>query len=670
MRGVIMEKLKVIITSGGTISRIDDVRHIGNFSNGTTGMLIAEEFLRQGCEVHYIYNKYSKRPFREELRIDPDHDLDQEISRVAKVVHEFNSLKVNLYEYPFETFEEYYDLVKDLTCSLNADVIILVAAVSDYGAKRVLGKISSDREDLNIELQKYPKVISEIKKWNPNIFQVGFKLLSDVATKDLIDTAYRHGIKNRSNLTVANVVRSGDFSKRINILITPEKGISFVDLDKLHEEIFKTVNTRVSNKHFNTIVTKDDGFIIKYQEYINKFKDLINTFWSLSMFEEYYEGADKHFGSLAMRMSEGGFLVTARGSSKKDINDDDIVYVRAVDFLKREINVLSLGKKASLNAPLIWKIFDIREDVFFILHAHINLDINNETKRAYAPGTEEDVQEIQEYLINEDIVKLKDHGFIALGGDIAGIIKMIGEKHAYTRFPEYYDVIYKRFQRSNDFITLVLKNSEKMYPIMDLCSGTGDVSEYLARAGYRNIYLVDKSTQMMRVARNRLDAYDKCYTSWRVDDVALFSVDEKFFTIIMRQAINYAMHYNGLVKILKNIHKHLKKDGKFIFNAPSFIENQRFSISKKYNYEEGGYYVQVCENNSIDGRILTHTQHCIMVSENGLEKYYDLNRFGMFTKDEFAKAIKEAGFSSWDFFGKGLVPYKQESNSLYAVCVK
>ena len=39
-------KLEVLITSGGTISKIDDIRHIGNFSNGTTGALIAEEFLK------------------------------------------------------------------------------------------------------------------------------------------------------------------------------------------------------------------------------------------------------------------------------------------------------------------------------------------------------------------------------------------------------------------------------------------------------------------------------------------------------------------------------------------------------------------------------------------------------------------------------------------------
>ncbi|OGF27830.1 hypothetical protein A2331_07030 [Candidatus Falkowbacteria bacterium RIFOXYB2_FULL_34_18] len=665
-----MKKLRVIITSGGTISRIDDVRHIGNFSNGTTGMLIAEEFLRNGCEVHYIHNKQAKRPFRDALRLNPEKIFAKEIDRIEKSWEEFNKCKNNLYEYSFETFEEYYDLVKDLTMRVGADAIVLAAAVSDYGAKRVSGKISSDNDKLNIELQKYPKVISEIKKWNPKIFQVGFKLLSDVSTKELIDTAYLHGIKNRSNLTVANVAQAGNFSKRINILITPEKGLKFVDLNKVHVEIFKTVDRRLSQKHFRTITETDINFVDNYYAEILKFKEMIKSFWSLSMFEEYYEGACKHFGAVAMRMSDGGFLTTARGSNKKDIGHEDIVYVRSVDFNHREIQVLSLGKKASLNAPVMAKIFDNRSDASLILHSHIDLNLQNTTEDDYEPGTEEDIAEIEKHLKDKKIVKLKNHGLIAVGRDIKEIIKIIGDKHAYNIFPEYYDIIYKRFQKSDDFLRLVFKHSEKIYPILDVCAGTGDVSEHLARAGYNNIYMVDKSTYMMRIARERLYAYKKIYVSCYVDEASEFNIDDKFHAIVMRQAINYAMNYEGLIKILKNVYRHLRSGGKFIFNAPSYIESQRFSTTREYDYEEQGYDVRIFENNSMAGRILTHTQNCILISEKGIKKYYDLNRFGMFTKNEFEKAIKEAGFSSHEFFGKGLLEYNQKSNSIYAICIK
>ena len=62
-----MAKLNVLVTSGGTISKIDDVRHIGNFSNGTTGTLIAEEFLKNKAKVYYFHNTNAVRPFRKEF---------------------------------------------------------------------------------------------------------------------------------------------------------------------------------------------------------------------------------------------------------------------------------------------------------------------------------------------------------------------------------------------------------------------------------------------------------------------------------------------------------------------------------------------------------------------------------------------------------------------------
>ena len=52
-----MRQLEVLVTSGGTISKVDDIRHVGNFSRGMTGALIAEEFLKKGHKVHYVYGK-------------------------------------------------------------------------------------------------------------------------------------------------------------------------------------------------------------------------------------------------------------------------------------------------------------------------------------------------------------------------------------------------------------------------------------------------------------------------------------------------------------------------------------------------------------------------------------------------------------------------------------
>ena len=53
-------------------------------------------------------------------------------------------------------------------------------------------------------LKKTAKIISLVKKWNPDIRLIGFKLLVDVADEELLETARASLIKNQAELIVAN----------------------------------------------------------------------------------------------------------------------------------------------------------------------------------------------------------------------------------------------------------------------------------------------------------------------------------------------------------------------------------------------------------------------------------------------------------------------------------
>lgn len=237
--------LEVLITSGGTISKIDDVRHIGNFSSGTTGALIAEEFLKHGAIVHYVHNKYSKRPLRENLILDPNKNINDEIEKIKKARQEYTIYSPSLIEYAIETFDEYYETLKTILKTKPIDAVVLAAAVSDYSAIYSQGKISSDKEDLSIKMKKNPKVISLIKTWKPDVFQVGFKLLADVDSDELINTAYNHGIKNNSNLTVANSINNSNFKDRTTYFLTPEKEIINTSLDKIALDLVNLIYQRI-----------------------------------------------------------------------------------------------------------------------------------------------------------------------------------------------------------------------------------------------------------------------------------------------------------------------------------------------------------------------------------------------------------------------------------------
>lgn len=240
--------LTVMVTSGGTISRIDDVRHIGNFSEGTTGARIAEEFLRCGATVHYVHAKRARRPFRDGLIVDPTLPRPEELSRVGKAYDDYQRLANHLHEHPYETFDEYLDTVRTVLSHQPIDVAILAAAVSDYGTEPHRGKLSSDAERLRIDLVRLPKVISLVKIWKPDVFQVGFKLLADATEDVLIETAFRHGQKNGSDLTVGNAVVGGDFRNRVTAIVTPERQVTPVSVADLPATLADAVLQRMRDR--------------------------------------------------------------------------------------------------------------------------------------------------------------------------------------------------------------------------------------------------------------------------------------------------------------------------------------------------------------------------------------------------------------------------------------
>ena len=68
----------------------------------------------------------------------------------------------------------------------------------------VQGKISSQDDYQVLFLKQTPKIISQVKKWNPNIRLIGFKLLVDVSKEKLLAVARASLVKNQAEIIVAN----------------------------------------------------------------------------------------------------------------------------------------------------------------------------------------------------------------------------------------------------------------------------------------------------------------------------------------------------------------------------------------------------------------------------------------------------------------------------------
>jgi phosphopantothenate---cysteine ligase (CTP) len=202
--------MNILITSGGTKIPIDRVRHIANMSSGTFGSKIAHEALKLNHNVNFLCAKNSKTPFTVNTNF-----ANLKRDDVIKVMTRIENIKFDLFQYrnqyiewTYDNFESYATELERFIKQTVPDVIILAAAVSDYGVDNYVdGKIRSKDTDMTIRLKQLPKIISRVKTWAPDAVLVGFKLLVDSTDDELIANAYKSIKDNSCDMVVANDLR-------------------------------------------------------------------------------------------------------------------------------------------------------------------------------------------------------------------------------------------------------------------------------------------------------------------------------------------------------------------------------------------------------------------------------------------------------------------------------
>ncbi len=195
--------MKVLITSGGTKIPIDTVRHIDNMSSGTFGSKIAYEFLKANHDVIFFKRKGSKSPLSTTIDLIDGYSIGE----FAKWYNDRVKLQDRYIESEFDTFTSYKDGLEKLIKFDKPDLIILAAAVSDYGVKNFIdGKVRSS-DNLKIELEPLPKLIKLAKEWSPRSLLVGFKLLVNSTDEELKDAAKQSIDNNGCDMVIANDLR-------------------------------------------------------------------------------------------------------------------------------------------------------------------------------------------------------------------------------------------------------------------------------------------------------------------------------------------------------------------------------------------------------------------------------------------------------------------------------
>lgn len=196
----VLKNKKILMTAGPTIEHIDPVRVITNLSSGKTGVLLASELISSGAKVTFVYGPGDEKP-----------------PNGAKIIN-------------VESSKDMHDAVKT-ELKKKFDIVIMAAAIADYiPVQTSKYKIKSSKKQLKISLKKSPKIIDQIKKYQKNIFLIGFKAETNVTKNQLIKYAQKKLRDSSSDMIVANDIGSLKYKKNPQnnqvIIINSKKVVS------------------------------------------------------------------------------------------------------------------------------------------------------------------------------------------------------------------------------------------------------------------------------------------------------------------------------------------------------------------------------------------------------------------------------------------------------------
>ena len=222
-----LKNIKIVLTSGGTVESIDPVRVLSNRSSGKMGFAIANELIRKGAEVTYLYGQISTG-----------------LPEAHRLIH----------------FSSTSDLKNKLDEIVpNCDVLIMAAAPSDFKVKNESTQKIKKASSLKLELVPNPDILASLAK-NKNQLFIGFAAESE----KLVENGKKKLKSKQCEVVVANSVSSLDQDNGVgigkdstSIIIIDKQGIvkesGKVDKKTAAQIIVEDLISRIKNKDANAL---------------------------------------------------------------------------------------------------------------------------------------------------------------------------------------------------------------------------------------------------------------------------------------------------------------------------------------------------------------------------------------------------------------------------------
>lgn len=214
----------------------------------------------------------------------------------------------------------------------------------------------------------------------------------------------------------------------------------------------------------------------------------------------------------------------------------------------------------------------------------------------------------------------------------------------FKKYADYYDKIYKEkdYKKEANFIIKAIKKYSliKVNDILSLGCGTAGHDIYLAKVGFK-IFGIDRSEAMVKIAKEKAKK-ENLNIKFKVADITNFKINKKFdFAMAMFNIAGYMITNEQMEKMLKNVGKHLKKGGLFVFdcwNAPAVLKDRPKNKKKKI---DGAIIRKTTQKLDIEKNII---DIIFEVSENGIAKTKENHKMRFWHLRELDYFLSKNGF--------------------------
>jgi len=217
---MILEGVRVLVTTGGTRERIDPARYVGNFSSGKQGLAFARSAIEMGASVKVI-------------AANVDQSLLQGIEHT-------NVLST-------------FDLSESVNNAIGSfDVLVMAAAVADFrptGVSEVKIKRAGAEENIQISLTANPDIIAAVSEKTRSAGLDAVIVAFAAESGDDLESLAREKLHSKKcDFVVANSITSGEVfgSDQNSVVLVSENESTELSGSKL--EIAKAVLKIVSSK--------------------------------------------------------------------------------------------------------------------------------------------------------------------------------------------------------------------------------------------------------------------------------------------------------------------------------------------------------------------------------------------------------------------------------------